>query len=143
MMSCAGIQESHNFITIQTHGLKAIFEMIATRAYGHQSVNFDTLDLMSSTIWLSCLRFSCGCNNFAASRFDKGLLTVHWWEIRMNTQQSGIMINSHFHSALQNEFFVLSSSFYHSSLCFRVHMSSALIFMIEALFLTLRVISYH
>ncbi len=73
MMSCAGIQESHNFITIQTHGLKAIFEMIATRAYGHQSVNFDTLDLMSSTIWLSYLRFSCGCNSFAASRFDKGL----------------------------------------------------------------------
>ncbi len=61
----------------------------------------------------------------------------------MNTQQSGIMINSHFQSALQNECFVLSSSFYHSSLCFRVHMSSALIFMIEALFLTLRIISYH
>jgi hypothetical protein len=73
MMSCAGIQESHNFITIQTRGLKAISEMIATRAYANQSVNFDTLDLMSSTIWLSYLRFSCGCNSFAASRLDEGL----------------------------------------------------------------------
>ncbi len=44
MMSYAGIQESHNFITIHTRGLKAISEMIAARAYAHQSVNFDTLD---------------------------------------------------------------------------------------------------
>jgi len=29
--------------------------------------------LMSSTIWLSYLRFSCGCNSFAASRLDEGL----------------------------------------------------------------------
>jgi hypothetical protein len=36
MMSYAGIQESHNFITIQTGGLKAISERIVAKAYAHQ-----------------------------------------------------------------------------------------------------------